>query len=92
MKNKSLIKALIFTCVISLSTIILSSCTDNAGTRKTLLRNNYKPISVGGYGWFGGSKGDIFVTKFKAVAPNGDTLTGCVTSGWFKGNTLRTND
>lgn len=35
--------------------------------------------------------GRIF-QHFKAVAPNGDTVTGCVTSGWFKGNTVRTND
>jgi hypothetical protein len=72
--------------------IMLFSCTDESGARKTLERGGYKPISVGGYGWFAGSKDDVYVTKFKAVAINGDTVTGCVTSGWFKGNTIRTND
>ena len=72
--------------------VVLSSCTDESGAKKALERNGYKPISVGGYGWFAGSKDDVYVTKFKAVAPNGDTVTGCVTSGWFKGNTVRTDD
>jgi hypothetical protein len=80
---------------IALSTmlaVVLSSCTDESGAKKALERNGYKPINVGGYGWFAGSKDDVYVTKFKAVAPNGDTVTGCVTSGWFKGNTVRTDD
>ena len=72
--------------------VVLSSCTDESGAKKALERNGYKPITVGGYGWFGGSKGDIYVTEFKAVAPNGDTVTGCVTRGWWKGNTVRTDD
>ena len=72
--------------------VVLSSCTDESGAKKALERNGYKPIKVGGYGWFAGSKDDVYITKFKAVAPNGDTVTGCVTSGWFKGNTVRTDD
>lgn len=72
--------------------VVLSSCTDESGAKKALERNGYKPINVGGYGWFAGSKDDVYVTKFKAVAPNGDTVTGCVTSGWLKGNTVRTDD
>jgi hypothetical protein len=47
---------------------------------------------VGGYDWFGGGKDDVYRTNFKAIAPNGDTVTGCVTSGWFKGNTIRLDD
>jgi len=72
--------------------IFINSCTDESGAKKTLKHNGYKPISVGGYGLFKGSKDDVFITKFKAVAPNGDTVTGCVTSGWIKGNTIRTDD
>ena len=68
------------------------SCTDEDGARKTLARNNYRVIEVGGHGWFSGGKDDVYITKFKAVAPNNDTVTGCVTSGWFKGNTIRLDD
>ena len=72
--------------------VVFSSCTDESGAKKALERNGYKPISVGGYGWLAGSKDDVYVTKFKAVAPNGDTVTGCVTRGLIKGNTVRTDD
>ena len=72
--------------------LFLIGCTDEYGTRKTLERNGYKPIKVGGYGWFGVSKGDAYVTEFEAIAPNGETVTGCVTRGLWKGNTIRTND
>jgi len=70
----------------------LSSCTDETGAKKALERSGYKPISVGGYGYFSGSDDDIYKTKFKAIAPNGDTVTGVVTKGTFKGNTIRLDD
>lgn len=65
--------------------------TDVPGATKTLERNGYKPISVGGYDWGGGSDNDVYKTHFKAVAQNGDTVEGCVTRGWRKGNTIRLN-
>jgi len=70
----------------------LSSCTDESGARKALERNNYQPIKVGGYDWLGGSKGDFYITKFEAIAPNGDTVYGCVTKGFWKGSTIRLDD
>jgi len=72
--------------------LLLPSCTDREGARKTLERNNYKVIEVGGYSWFGGGEHDVYKTNFKAIAPNGDTVRGCVTRGWFKGNTIRLDD
>jgi len=77
---------------VALILLTLASCTDEIGARKTLERNNYKIINVGGYAWFGGSNNDLYCTKFKAIAPNGDTVTGMVTKGLFKGNTIRLND
>lgn len=71
---------------------VMSACTDNAGTIKTLERSGYKPLNVGGYSFFGGSEGDLYKTKFRAIAPNGDTVTGTVTKGIMKGNTIRTDD
>jgi hypothetical protein len=74
------------------SSLLLSSCTDEASARKALERSGYKSISVGGYGFFQGSHGDVYVTEFTATAPNGEVVTGVVTKGWFKGNTIRLND
>jgi hypothetical protein len=76
----------LITFVISVS---LGGCTDEKGTEKILKINNYKPIEIGGYGWLDGDKSDIYKTRFKAVAPNGDTVSGTVTKGWFKGGTIR---
>jgi hypothetical protein len=78
--------------ILAIIVFTLTSCTDEVGAKKTLDRNNYKPIAVGGYGFFAGSDGDIYKTNFKAVAPNGDTVTGCVTKGVFKGSTIRLDD
>ena len=78
--------------LVTIFLINFSRCTDEHGARKTLERNNYHPINVGGYGWFSGSKEDVYITRFKAVAPNGDTVTGCVTKGLLKGNTIRLDD
>jgi len=81
---KNLLKLSIFTL-----TIFFSSCTDKEGTKKTLEYNKYIPIEIGGYAWFMRSEGDFYATKFKAIAPNGEIVTGCVTRGVFKGNTVR---
>jgi hypothetical protein len=89
MKNKTLT---IIALIIVVSCFTLSSCTDRRSARKALERSGYKPINVGGYCWFGGSGRDTFITRFKAVAPNGETVTGCVTKGLFKGSTIRVND
>lgn len=72
---------------IALIMLTASSCTDEKGARKALEANNYKVIDVGGYDLFGGE--DTFKTKFKAISPNKDTVTGTVTRGWFKGSTIR---
>ena len=74
--------------------LMLISCTDSEGARKVLLDAGYKPISIGGYGWFCGSKGDNYVTKFKAYSPNDSTriVTGVVCRGiFFKSSTIRLN-
>jgi len=77
--------------IMAMSALCLS-CTDEEGSKKVLLRNGFIPVDIGGYGWFAGSKEDVCVTKFKAIAPNKDTVTGCVTKGLFKGSTIRLND
>lgn len=62
---------------------------DVEGAKKTLIHSGYIPIEVGGYGWFGGSKSDWYSTKFKAISPSKDTVSGIVTKGLFKGSTIR---
>jgi hypothetical protein len=85
-KNTIIITSLLF------AAILFYSCTDEKGAKKTLERSGYKPIKVGGYGWFAGSKEDVYRTEFTAIAPNGEIVTGCVTKGFFKGSTVRLDD
>ena len=75
-----------------LGAVLFQSCTDEVGAKKTLERSGYKPIKVGGYAWFCGGKEDWYITRFTAIAPNGETVTGYVTRGLFKGNTVRLDD
>lgn len=90
--KKTLINLRTFAFASLLLAAWLTSCTDKTGATKTLERSGYKPLNVGGYGWFVGGKEDWYVTKFKAIAPNGEVVTGCVTRGLFKGNTIRLDD
>lgn len=76
--------------IISLLGLVMVKCTDEKGARKVLERNNYEVIRVGGHDYLG--QDDPYATCFKAVAPNGDTVTGCVTKGFFKGSTIRLDD
>ena len=65
-KTSKLLKtSALFIAIVSCFTIY--SCTDESGAKKVLERIGYKPIKVGGYGLFSGSKDDVFITKFKAI-------------------------
>ena len=78
-KNLPLIIVIIFL----LSMYIFIPHTDKIATKKTLEQNNYKVILVGGYDFWAGNKSDWYKTKFRAIAPNGDTVEGTVTKGIF---------
>jgi hypothetical protein len=67
----------------------LSSCTDQAGATRTLLNSGYTNIKITGYRFFMKGKDDVYCTGFEADSPNGNRVTGAVTRGWFKGNTVR---
>lgn len=90
MNTKAILIGLLL--ILAMIAFALTSCTDEQGARKVLERNNYKPLKVGGYAPFGGGEEDIYKTSFVAIAPNGDTVTGCVTKGAFKGSTIRLDD
>ena len=89
-KNKI---ALLLMAVIIGIYIVFFPPVDVETTTKVLKQNGYKPINVGGYAFsYVGENTDLYKTKFKAIAPNGDTVTGVVSRGFFKGNTIRLNN
>ncbi len=71
--------------------LILSTdgCTDAPGARQALLKAGYKPLTVGGRGWFKGHRGEWYVTRFTAVNPQGDTVRGVVGRGYYPESAIR---
>jgi hypothetical protein len=72
--------------------VALAGCTDEKGATKALHDAGLKPLSVGGYAWFycaGGRGGDAFATKFTAKNVRGETVTGAVCYGYFRGTTIQ---
>lgn len=90
MKNKS--QALVMSVLVIGIILFLSlspSFTNVEDTTRVLKEAGYKPIKVGGYGWFAGDKNDWSCTKFEAISPNGAHVHGVVSGGWFKAYTIR---
>lgn len=54
---------------------------------RVLRQSGYSEIEITGWRPFSGR--DTFSTGFKAMSPSGEAVTGVVTSGWFKGSTVR---
>ncbi len=62
---------------------------DPDGAYSVLETNGYSAISITGGRFFGCGEGDVFRTGFSAKSPNGQSVTGVVCKGIFKGNTIR---
>lgn len=67
----------------------LSGCTQTDKATQTLVNAGYKNVEITGWRPFMAGKDDTFSTGFRATAPNGATVTGAVTGGFLKGNTIR---
>ena len=66
--------------------LAIVGCTREDDTKRVLESSGYTNIEITGYRPF---MGETFSTGFKAKAPNGQIVTGAVTRGIFKGNTIR---
>lgn len=75
--------------LIVLIAIVRPSCTDEETARRVLRQQGYTNVEITGYRPFMGSDDDYYSTGFKATAPNGESVTGAVTSSPMKGATLR---
>lgn len=61
---------------------------DEDGAYRVLETNGYSAISITGWRFFG-CEGELFRTGFSAKSPNGQSVTGVVCKGIFKGHTIR---
>lgn len=72
--------------------LVAAACggfTDPKGATRVLQDQGYTNIEITGWRPFAGSDDDTFHTGFSATSPGGRRVTGVVTSGFFKGNTVR---
>lgn len=70
--------------------LLLSACTNESDTRRTLESEGYTDVQVDGYSWFVCSDDDVFATKFTAKNANGKIVYGTVCCGFLtKGCTVR---
>ena len=76
--------------IIFLSWIFISCAglPDEDGAYRVLETNGYSAISITGRRFFG-CEGELFRTGFSAKSPNGQSVTGVVCKGIFKGHTIR---
>lgn len=68
----------------------LGACTSPIDTRRTLHAAGYTDVVVGSYSLFACGEGDFYATKWKAVNPQGQQVSGTVCCGlFFKNCTIR---
>ena len=67
----------------------IQSCTNENSARRLLEKEGYTNIQFTGYRPFMCSEDDQYKTGFSATNRDGQTVTGCVCEGLFKGKTLR---
>ena len=67
----------------------MCSCTDPKGAQRVLQNAGYKDIQITGFRFLLKDEKDWYSTGFEATGPNGNKVTGAVTAGLFKGNTIR---
>ncbi len=78
--------------VIALFAFLLAAptaCTRPDDATRILRQSGYTQIEITGWRPFAKSEKDVFSTGFQAISPNGELVTGAVTSGWLKGGTIR---
>lgn len=74
-------------CIVIVTRI--GGCSDPEGTERVLRQQGFTEVEVTGWRPLSASKGDVYSTGFRAKAPNGESVTGAVTSGFWKGHTVR---
>ncbi|MGV1754771.1 hypothetical protein [Agrobacterium sp. CG674] len=68
----------------------LTSCgVDPGSARRALEAQGITNVTIGGYAWFGCSKGDNMRSRFVGIGANGKVVSGVVCGGWMKGTTVR---
>lgn len=76
-------------CLVAVLAVATAGCTQPTKARRVLEQAGYTKVEITGWRPFMAGEGDVFSTGFKAKAPNGSNVSGAVTGGILKGNTIR---
>lgn len=92
--NDILTKAFLVTtfvvCLVAIIPALLSGCTDEESTRRTLENAGYTDVQTTGYEMFSCGEDDTYQTGFIATNPKGKRVKGVVCCGLIaKGCTIR---
>lgn len=74
---------------IAFAAVLLSACTAEADTVRTLKASGYSNISTTGFEMFACGEHDNFSTGFTATNPAGQRVSGVVCCGLLKSCTVR---
>lgn len=77
------------TLLFALCLLTLAACTDDDTAIRVLQQSGYTQIKITGYRPFMKGEDDTYSTGFEAISPTGAQVSGAVTGGPFKGNTIR---
>lgn len=69
--------------------IYVNPFVDKDTCRRVLSQQGYTQIKITGYRFFMAGQDETTSTGFTAKSPSGQYVSGAVTSGPFKGNTIR---
>lgn len=76
--------------IVIVGLLTLAACGVNPTDATRVLKSQgLSNVKIGGYAWFGCSKGDDFASNFTATDANGKSVEGVVCGGFFKGYTVR---
>lgn len=68
---------------------LAGGCTRPETAVRVLNQQGYTDVEITGWRPLMQDKNEMFSTGFRATSPHGDAVTGAVTSGLFKANTIR---
>jgi hypothetical protein len=72
------------------ATTLIAGCGVNPDSAKRSLEaQGITQVQIGGYPFWGCSKGDNFASKFTGIGANGKPVSGVLCSGFLKGITVR---
>lgn len=66
-----------------------NGCSQPEEAMRVLSAQGYTEIEITGWRPTMAGEDDVYSTGFRALSPNGTEVTGAVTSGMFKGHTIR---